>query len=80
MEYVIRNWSENSSDLEYAGVEFSSIYIMVTVGEVNLTVNGMTFPIRAGEQFDEGFIRPSAFTIDITSGVGTWRGYIRGIK
>ena len=81
MEYVMKNWLENSSDLDYtSNSPFSSIYIIVESGEVILTIGGMTFPIQAGIIFDESFLHPKHIEIDATSGNGTWRGYIRGIR
>ena len=81
IEYVMQNWIENSADLDYSGdTKFSSIYLFCTAGEIELTVEGMVFPIQAGEVFDEGFLGNKTFSIDAVTGSGTWRGYTRGLR
>ena len=81
IEYVMTNYVENSADLAYSGdTNFSSIYIFCTAGEIELTVEGMVFPVQAGEVFDEGFVGNKTFSVDAVTGSGTWRGYTRGIR
>lgn len=81
MEYVMKNWIENSADLDYTSSSpFSSIYLLCTAGEIVLTIGGMVFPVQAGMVFDEGFGHPKLVEIDAVTGSGTWRGYIRGIR